>query len=195
MAQKRSDLLPLRALALRSLLGGFAVGAMALGMIAPSLAQAIGGHNSDAPVNFAADRIELQDRQDRVVLSGNVAIDQAGLSLRAARTSLAYSDAGSLKLHRIDATGGVTLTRGGESARGEVAIYDFDRRVITLVGGVTLQRGSDRLSGGRLVYDLDSGVASLDGRAGGGSSASGAPGASGSRGGRVTGTFTVPKRD
>ena len=36
-------------------------------------AQAFGGHNSNAPVDYAADRIELQDRQDRVVLSGNVA--------------------------------------------------------------------------------------------------------------------------
>ncbi len=187
--------LTVRALALRSLVGGFAIGAAALGMIAPSGAQVLGGHNSDAPVNFAADRIELQDRQDRVVLSGNVVIEQAGLSLRAARTSMAYSDAGSLKLHRIDATGGVAVSRGSESAVGEVAIYDFDRRVITMVGGVTLRRGSDRLSGGRLVIDLNSGVSSLDGRAGGGSSATGAPGATSSRGGRVTGTFTVPKRD
>jgi lipopolysaccharide export system protein LptA len=58
-----------------------------------------------------------------------------------------------------------------------------------------LQRGADRLSGGRLVIDLTSGVSSLDGRAGGGSSAAGAPATSGSSGGRVTGTFSVPKRN
>lgn len=186
---------PLPKLALRSLIGGFALGAAALGTIGTSDAQVLGGHNSDAPVDFAADRIELQDRQKRVVLSGNVDIKQAGLQMRAARTSMAYSDAGALKLHRIDATGGVTVTRGSESARGEVAIYDFDRRVITMVGNVALQRGSDRLNGGRLVIDLNSGVSSLDGRAGGGSSATGAPGTSTSSGGRVTGTFTVPKRN
>ena len=184
----------LSSLALRSLLGGFALGGAALGMIAPSDAQVLTGHNSDAPVNFAADRIELQDRQDRVVLSGNVNIDQGGLQLRAARTTMAYTDSGSLKLHRVDATGGVTVTRGNESAQSAVAIYDFDRRVITMVGGVTLRRGSDRLSGGRLVIDLASGVSSIDGRAGGGSSATGAPGTS-SSGGRVTGTFSVPKRN
>ena len=39
-------------------------------------AQAISGFNSNAPVNYAADRIELQDRQDRVVLSGNVDVTQ-----------------------------------------------------------------------------------------------------------------------
>ena len=155
-------------------------------------AQAIAGHNSNAPVNYAADRIELQDRQNRVVLSGNVDITQAGLRLRAARTTVAYSDAGALRIQRIDATGGVTVTRGTESARGNVAIYDFNRRIITMVGNVALRRGSDTLNGGRLTIDLASGVSSVDGSAGNASSAVGAPVGS-SSGGRVTGSFSVPQ--
>lgn len=155
-------------------------------------AQAIAGFNSNAPVNYAADRIELQDRQNRVVLSGNVDIKQGDMNLRAARTTVAYTDAGSLKIQRIDATGGVSVARGGETARGDVAVYDFNRRVITMAGNVALRRGSDTLNGGRLVIDLASGVSSVDGRAGGGSSALG-NGNSGS--GRVSGTFSVPKRD
>lgn len=185
--------LPIRTLAVRSLVTGFVLGALALGAISQTGAQAIGAHSSDAPVNFAADRIELQDKQNRVVLSGNVAISQAELSLKAARTTMAYSDAGALKIHRIDATGGVLVTRGGESAHGDVAIYDFDRRIITMAGNVQLRRGGDLLSGGRLVIDLASGVSSVDGRAGGSSSALGTPGAS--SGGRVTGSFAVPKRN
>src|SRR4051812_6010119 len=61
-------------------------------------AQAIAGFNSNAPVNYAADRIELQDRQNRVVLSGNVDIKQGDMNLRAARTTVAYTNAGSLKI-------------------------------------------------------------------------------------------------
>jgi lipopolysaccharide export system protein LptA len=156
-------------------------------------AQAIAGHNSDAPVSYAADRIELQDRQNRVVLSGNVDITQADLRMRAARTTVAYTDAGSLKIQRIDATGGVVVTRGSETARGDVAIYDFNRRVITMAGNVGLRRSDSTLNGGRLVIDLASGVASVDGRAGGSSSALGNGGSGG--GGRVSGTFSVPKRD
>lgn len=184
---------PLARLALRSLLGGFAVGTALLLAVGQTGAQAFGGHDSDAPVNFGADRIELQDRQDRVVLAGNVDISQGDLRLRAARTTMAFTDAGELKIHRIDATGGVTVTRGNQSAQGAVAIYDFDRRIITMAGGVTLRRGGDVLNGGRLVIDLNSGVASVDGRAGGGSSAIGSPAGTPSRG-RVTGTFSVPKR-
>ena len=154
-------------------------------------AQAIAGHNSNAPVNYAADRIELQDRQNRVVLSGNVDITQAGLRLQAARTQVNYSDAGSLSIQRITATGGVTVTRGNERAAGEVAVYDFNRRVITMAGNVRLNRGGDTLNGGRLVIDLRTGISSVDGRANGSSSVTGAVGGSGN--GRVSGSFSVPQ--
>ncbi|MBW8785065.1 MAG: OstA family protein [Novosphingobium sp.] len=155
-------------------------------------AQAISGHDSNAPVNYAADRIELQDKNKRVILSGNVDITQADLRMRAARTTVAYTDAGGLKIQRIDATGGVEVNRANETARGAVAVYDFNRRLITMAGGVALRRGTDTLNGGRLVIDLASGVSSVDGRSGGSSSALGT---STSGGGRVTGTFSVPKHD
>ena len=87
-------------------IGSFAVTAAAFAGIQLS-AQAIASHNSNAPVSYAADRIELQDRQNRVVLSGNVQITQAGLNLSAARTIVNYTDAGDLKIQRIMATGGV----------------------------------------------------------------------------------------
>jgi lipopolysaccharide export system protein LptA len=180
--------------AIRSLAAGLIAGTVASvafgGFVAQG--QAISGFNSNSPVNFAADRIEIQDRQDRVVLSGNVDISQADLRLRAARTTIAYTDAGSLQIQRIDATGGVTVVRGGETARGDVAIYDINARIITLVGNVQLNRGSDKLNGGRLVIDLNKSVASINGSAGGAGSGLGN---SGSRGGRVTGSFTVPKKN
>ena len=183
---------------LRSAIAGFAIGAAAMLALTPSQAQVFSGHNSDAPVNVAADHGELLGRQDRATLAGNVVITQGDLTVRADRTTLAFSTGGgSFKIHRLDAVGGVRVNRGNQSASGDVAIYDFDRRIITLVGGVVLQRGSDRLSGGRLVIDLDSGVSSIDGRAGGSSPALGGSGTtpSSSSGGRVTGTFTVPKRN
>ena len=168
---------------------GFA-GTLALAGGIAAYAQAISGHNSDAPVNYAADRIELQDRQNRVVLSGDVRIDQAGLTLTAGRTLVDYTDAGSLRIQRIMATGGVNVARGNERARGNVAVYDFNRRIITMAGNVQLNRGGDTLNGGRLVIDLRSGVSSVDGSSSGSSSVTGAQGGSG---GRVTGTFSVPK--
>ena len=159
----------------------------ALLALAPALGQtsALKGHNSNAPVDVAADRIEVQDRADRAIFSGNVIVRQAELSLNAPRLTVAYSSAGGIEIERIDASGGVTVRSPSETARGQYAIYDLDSRLITLIGGVTLTRGDSRVSGGRLVIDLRSGRAVIDG---------GAPAGVGSQGGRVTGTFTVPQR-
>ena len=176
--------------AAKSALGGFVLTLAVMGGIQVN-AQVFGGHNSNAPVDYAADRIELQDRQKRVVLSGNVQITQAGLTLNAARTLVNYTDGGSLKIQRIMATGGVNVRRGNETAQGDNAVYDFNRRIITMSGNVRLRRGGDTLNGGRLVIDLNTGVSSVDGRASGSSSVTGA-GNSGN-GGRVTGRFSVPE--
>lgn len=170
---------------IRIALGAMLAGGTALVGAQQLAAQVFGGHNSNAPVNYAADRIELQDKQKRVVLSGNVDITQGDLRLRAARTTVAYTDAGSLKIQRLDATGGVLVTRGNESANGDVAIYDFNKRIITMVGNVRLKRANgDNLNGARMVIDLNSGVSSVNGGAG-----------SGGRGGRVSGSFAVPKNN
>lgn len=181
----------LRRAAIRSALAGFALTAVAMGGIQLN-AQAIASHNSKAPVEYAADRIELQDRQNRVMLSGNVVITQAGLTVRSARTLVNYSNDDGLSIARITATGGVTVTRGSESARGDVAVYDFNRRIITMAGNVRLNRNGDTLNGGRLVIDLASGVSSVDGRAAGSSGVSG-EGSSESSSGRVSGSFSVPQ--
>jgi len=180
--------LPLHRLAMRSFALAFGASALvALGFGTMAGAQAISGFDANQPVNYAADRIELQDRQNRVVLSGNVVIDQGDLRLTAGRTTVAFTDNGTLEIQRIDATGGVTVIRGGERAQGAAGVYDFNRRLIILSGGVALQRGGDTLNGGRLTIDLNSGISSVDGRG----SAPGAANSSASSG-RVSGTFSVP---
>lgn len=146
-------------------------------------AQGLASHDSKAPVNYAADRIEVQDKAKRVVLSGNVDITQSNLRLQAARTTVAYTNNDEIQIDRIDATGGVRVNRGNESARGDVAVYDFNRNIITMTGNVALRQNGDTLNGGRLVIDLDSGLSSVDGKSGAGGS------------GRVTGTFRVRDRN
>lgn len=179
---------------------GFALAsaALALGVAGSTSAagqgatSALRGHNTNAPVDVAADRIEVQDRADRAIFSGNVVARQANLTLNAARVTVAYSNAGGIQIERIDATGGVTIRSPSETARGQFAVYDLRNRLITLLGGVTLIRGDSRVNGGRLVLDLSSGRAVMDG---GAAAASGPAGTRAPNGGRVTGTFTVPQRN
>lgn len=177
-------------------LAGFGVASVAMlanGAGDAAHAQALANHNSNAPVDFAASSIEVQDRADRVVLAGNVVVQQAGLTVKAPRMTVAYSRAGGTSVNRLDATGGVVVTKGTEQASGNVAIYDLDRRLITMVGNVQLRQQGNNLSGGRLVIDLTSGRATVDGRG----AARGPDGNAidGGTGGRVTGTFSVPNRN
>ena len=173
--------------AMKSGLISFAVAAGAFLALGPALGQtsALKGHNSNAPVDVAADRIEVQDRADRAIFSGSVVVRQAELTLTAARLTVAYASAGGIDIRRIDASGGVTLRSPSETARGDFAIYDLQGKIITLIGDVALVQGGNRVNGARLVLDLDTGRAVLDG---------GGPPGTTNQGGRVTGTFTVPQR-
>ena len=186
----------MRAMRSLSILTASALLAATAFTLSPAVGQeatsALRGLDSDAPVDVAADRIEVQDRVDRAIFSGNVVVRQAQLQLNAARLTVAYSSGGGIQIERIDASGGVTLRSPSETAEGQFAIYDLNNRLITLVGGVTLTRGQSRVSGGRLVLDLASGRAVMDGGTG---PASGAPpGTDAAPTGRVTGRFTVPQR-
>lgn len=145
----------------------------------------LGGHDINAPVDVAADRVEVQDRADRALFVGNVVVQQGSLTLNTARLRLAYSSNAGLEIDRLDASGGVTVRSGGETARSDFAVYDLDRRIITMIGNVRLAQNGNMIQGSRLTIDLESGRAVMDG---------GPRGVEG-QDGRVTGTFTVPQRN
>jgi lipopolysaccharide export system protein LptA len=147
--------------------------------VAPALGQgssALKGHDTNAPVDVGADRIEVQDRADRAIFSGSVVARQGNLTLNSARLTVIYANGQGIQIKRLEASGGVTLHTPTETARSQFAIYDLDRRLVTMLGGVNLDQGANHVQGGRLVLDLDSHRAVMDG------------------GGRVTGRFTVPRR-
>jgi lipopolysaccharide export system protein LptA len=157
---------------------------------------ALKGHNSNAPVDVTADRIEVQDRADRAIFVGNVHATQAELTLETERLTVAYSNkpggAGAssgtgsgVQIHRLDAAGGVVVHSPSETAKGDLGIYDLDRKLITIIGNVRLTQRDNVVTGQRLVINLDTGRAVVDG---------GPPGVN-SSGGRVTGHFTVPQKN
>lgn len=155
-------------------------------------------HDSDAPIDFGADQIELQDRANRAVLSGNVTVRQAGMTLNAARMTVTYTGriiGDSPQVSRLDAAGGVVVRRPDQTARSNYAVYDLNRRIITMVGGVTLTQGANTVRGGRLTINLDTGRAVIDGSSVRGGAGTGGATGTAAPSGRVTGTFSVPRRD
>lgn len=151
-------------------------------------ASALKGHNTNAPVDVHADRIEVQDRADRAVFTGNVHVVQTDMTLDTPRLTVAYTNAqgagGNPQIQRLDASGGVVVKSPSETAKGDFGIYDLNRKLITLIGNVQLDREQNQVNGSRLVIDLDSGRSVIDG---------GPPGVN-SSGGRVSGHFIVPQK-
>ena len=150
--------------------------------VAPAAGQQSGGRggfSSNAPVDVDADRIEVQDRADRAIFSGNVIARQGNMTINAARLTVIYTNTNGVDVQRLEATGGVTVRTPSETARGNVGLYDVDRRLVTLIGDVHLNQGQNRVQGGRLTLDLNTHRAVLTG---------------GGQSGRVSGRFTVPRR-
>ena len=169
---------------------------IALSLLVSGAAVAQSAHNSAAPINFGADHIELQDKANRALLSGNVVVKQAEMTLNSARMTVAYTGQvvdGSPQVSRLDAAGGVVVTRPDQTARSNFAVYDLNKRIVTMLGAVTLIQQGNTVNGGRLTINLDTGRAVIDGSAvsGGGGKA----GTTTTGGGRVNGTFSVPKRN
>ncbi|KQN07583.1 LptA/OstA family protein [Sphingomonas sp. Leaf25] len=180
---------------IRTALPSFVVTAALLALAGPVLAQA--RHDSNAPIDFSANAIELQDKANRAVLTGGVTIRQSTMTMTADRVTVAYTGqvtaGASPQASRMDATGNVVVTRPDQTARSRFAVYDVGARVVTMIGGVRLTQGANTLTGGRLSINLDTGRATIDG-SGVGSPAT--PGGTVTQGGgRVTGRFSVPKRN
>jgi lipopolysaccharide export system protein LptA len=158
-------------------------------------------HDSNAPVDFDADHMEVHDLDHRAFLTGSVRAVQQDMMLTADRVTANYTGSmangggagqgGGAQIHRLDATGHVVVTRPDQVAHGQYGIYDLDKRLVTLIGGVTLDRTGPNAStvrGGRLVINLNTNQATMDGGAVGGAGSAG-------KGGRVSGRFTVPQHD
>jgi lipopolysaccharide export system protein LptA len=164
--------------------------------------QANAKHDSNAPIDWNADRMEVHDKDHRAILIGNVKAVQQDMTLTSDRATANYTGSvansggtgpggGNPQVHRLDATGHVVVTRPNEVAHGEYGIYDLDKRLVTLIGNVTLDRtgpNAGTVRGGRLVINLNTNQANMDGSAVGGNGNAGA-------GGRVSGRFTVPQHD
>ena len=144
-------------------------------------------------VSVDADHIEIQDKAQRALFQGSVRARQGNMTVTSDRAEVLYSasivDAGGAppEISQIRASGNVVVTRPDENATGSYAIYDLNKRTITMIGNVVLHRGANVVRGGRLRINLNNNAASLDG----GGSKIGTT----KSGGRVTGVFSVPKRN
>ena len=154
--------IPVRRIAYRLAL----VLAMCLGASAAGLAA--------TPVEISGDQLQVLEADSKAVFSGNVVVTQGTMRLTATRVVILYGAAGPGDIDSFEATGGVRIATPDQKATGERAVYDPDRRILTLSGNVVVTNATGTVTGPALVLDLAAGTTTFTS---GGS-------------GRVTGVFT-----
>ena len=141
----------------------------------------------DHPIEITADSLEVTQDENIAIFRGNVDALRGEMHLHADELTVHYrriegGGSGVSAIGRIDAAGSVFITSSGETAQGEIGVYDVENNLITLTKNVVLTRGENVIRGNRLVLNLETGQSRVDGGVGGFRS-----------GGRVRSLF-VPKK-
>ncbi|NBB68805.1 MAG: lipopolysaccharide transport periplasmic protein LptA [Alphaproteobacteria bacterium] len=152
------------------------IAALALLVPAAAWAQPAGfaGHDTSAPIEITADRLEVRQRENVATFTGDVDAVQGDLTLSARSLDVFYGEegagddtdadaggAGLGEIRRAVARGDVVVSSPREIARGSEGVYDVAAGRITLTGDVVLTRDDNVLRGNRLAIDLASGVSRL----------------------------------
>ena len=124
-----------------------------------------GNFDNSAPVEVAADSLEVDQATGRATLTGNVVIAQGELRLSANIVTVDYAITdGTRTIERLNATGDVLIVAGEDAAEGQEAVYTLGTSDIQLSGDVVVTQAGNTLAGDRLSINLDSGAGTVTGR-------------------------------
>jgi lipopolysaccharide export system protein LptA len=140
--------------------------------------------NSKAPISIDADSLEVLQKDQVALFSGNVIATQADTQIRANSMKVFYGGTKSAnsdapKISKIEVNGNVLIKMKAETAQGEKGVYDVANGIVTLTGDVVLTKDKNIIKGGSLLVDMNKGTSKIINEAGENGS-----------GGRVRGLFT-----
>lgn len=141
---------------------------LALPAVAQEAAVGFGRGNFDrsAPVDVAADNLQVDQASGRATLQGNVVIAQGELRLTADTVTVDYATdaAGARRIDRLNASGDVLIVAGEDAAEGQDAVYTLGTAEILMTGDVLVTQAGNTLAGDRLAINLQSGAGTVTGR-------------------------------
>lgn len=122
---------------------------------------------SKDPVKIEADRLEVRQKDEAAVFTGNVVVVQGESTLRTRQLTIYYVDKpaptepGSVALatsgrdiRRLEAEGDVVVTSKDQRATGDRGNFDMAKNTVVLTGNVVVSQGGNVVKGDRLVADL-----------------------------------------
>jgi lipopolysaccharide export system protein LptA len=108
-----------------------------------------------SPIDISADRLEFDYGKGLLKYEGNVRVDHAGAKIKAQKLEVSFEPEGKRSLRKITARGNVEVTRGDESAHGEVAEYDPAAATIVLSQNAKLGSGANSVAGEKVMVYLN----------------------------------------
>ena len=150
--------------------GALLAGAIAM-IAAPAHAQI---SSEGGPIYINSDRTESLERERKVLLIGNVDIQQGEARLRANQVTMVFADkeggnktstlGGSFgEIESMTAEGDVFYVTAELKAKGDRGVYDAATDTITMTGNVALMRGRDVAEGAVLTLEIGNRRTTLDG--------------------------------
>ena len=162
------------------------LGIFTLSICAQAQVSALRDHEVQNPVDISADRLEVKQKENIALFTGNVVVSQSDMSLVSDRITVFYQGDrdknNSSSISRLDASGNVTMTSPTETIRSTWGVYDFAEKIITLGGDVEFNNADGQIKSPRLQVNLTTGQITMDG---------GQVDGEGSN--RVSGQFTPPE--
>jgi lipopolysaccharide export system protein LptA len=175
---------------LRRAMGLLAIGAMLLAMPGAAAAQGTPtakakakgtpfagfGGNSKEPIRVDANKLEVFDKENRGVYSGDVVAVQGQSTLRCATMTFYYTGGGATKkagavpspagdgnsIRKIECAGPVSVVSGTMSATSKFMVYDAEAETVTFTGNVVIADCDNVQRGERAIYDVKTGRATVD---------------------------------
>lgn len=141
------------------------LGALLAGLL-PNLAHAQLS-SSGGPIGYSADFLEYLEKQNILILTGNVDVIQNDARLQANKLTLYLADQGnnnsqsieSSDIDKILAEGDVHYVRSGQTARGDIAVYETKIDTVTFTGNVVVANRDNITRGDVLIMQISSGQA------------------------------------
>lgn len=116
--------------------------------------------SSNEPIMVRSDQLEFDYQENRVIYRGAVNVVQGELMIDCKELVVNLARAGeqdNLELREVIAIGDVVITQGERKATGGRAVFDQQKRQITLLENPVLHDGPNEVSGERLVVYIDEG--------------------------------------
>jgi lipopolysaccharide export system protein LptA len=105
-------------------------------------------------VSITGDHFVVDDARHQAVFSGNVVVVQKQVTVHADQVTALYGKTGATSISTFQATGHVQLVSQGQTATGDLAVFDPRTHMLTLTGNVVVINKTGRVQSKKLVVDL-----------------------------------------